>query len=208
MNKSEKFWDKRSTKYDRRFKKYEQTYIETIENTKRYLASSDIVLDFACGTGIITNELAGNVREIHAIDISSKMIEIAERKANKRNIENINFTQSSIFDEKFKQEFFNVILAFSILHLIEDGQKVMKRINDLLKSGGLFISITPIPTGKEKTFLSIFLPLLMKIGMAPFIKLFRISELEDLVAKSNFEIVDKEKLCHISLHYFLVAKKI
>ena len=132
MNKSVKFWDKRSSEYDQKAKKNEQTYIKAIENTKKHLISSDTVLEYACGTGIITNEIAGNVKEIHAIDTSSKMIEVAKRKADERNIENINFTQSSIFNERFKQESFDLILAFHILHLLEDSQKAMQQINKLL----------------------------------------------------------------------------
>jgi len=52
MNKSEIFWDKISNRYDNRIKKYEQTYIKTIENTRKYLNKNDIVLDYACGTAM------------------------------------------------------------------------------------------------------------------------------------------------------------
>ena len=207
MNKSEKFWDKRSSGIDKRAKKHEQTYIKTTENTKHHLTSSDIVLDYACGTGIITNDIAGNVKEIHAIDISSKMIEVAKRKADKRNIENITFTQSSIFDERFKQESFNVIVAFNILHLLEDTQKVMQQINKLLKPGGLFISTT-VCVGEQKMVVSMFLLLLIKIGIAPYIRMFKISELEELIANGKFHIVETETLYHTSPTYFIVAKKI
>ena len=59
MNKSEIFWDKISGKYDTRAQKYGDTvYTSTVENTKKYLNTNDIVLDYACGTGIITNEFS------------------------------------------------------------------------------------------------------------------------------------------------------
>ena len=127
MNKSEKFWDRISKNYDKRAK--DKTYKKTLEITKKHLKSSDIVLDYACATGLYSIELAGNVKEIHGIDISSKMIETAKRKATK----NVNFEKATIF-EKYEKETFNVILAFNILHLLEEPQKVMQRINELLKS--------------------------------------------------------------------------
>jgi ubiquinone/menaquinone biosynthesis C-methylase UbiE len=69
MNKSEKFWDKLSNKYDKRGQKYgDQIYIKTVEKTKKHLNIYDIVLDYACGTGIITNEFSDHVKEIHGID--------------------------------------------------------------------------------------------------------------------------------------------
>ena len=207
MNKSVKFWDKRSSEYDQKAKKNEQTYIKAIENTKKHLTSSDTVLEYACGTGIITNEIAGNVKEIHAIDTSSKMIEVAKRKADERKIENINFTQSSIFNERFKQESFDLILAFHILHLLEERQKAIQQINKLLKPGGLFISATPC-LGEQKSFLRIVLPLLIKVGIAPYVKSFNISELKDLITNGDFQIIEAESILSAPQNYFIVAKKI
>jgi 2-polyprenyl-3-methyl-5-hydroxy-6-metoxy-1,4-benzoquinol methylase len=207
MNKSEKFWDKVANQLDKQDNKMDQTYIKTVENTKKHLIVSDIVLDYACGTGIITNEIAENVKEIHAIDISSRMIEVAKSKASERKIENINFAQSTIFDERYKRESFNVIMAFNILHLLEDTQKVIRRINELLKSGGLFISATPC-LGEKMAFLGPFLFLLRKIGIVPYLKMLKFSELEGLIVNGNFQIVETEILHHARPNYFIVAKKL
>lgn len=205
MNKSEKFWDKMANNYDPEEKKDEQTYIKIIEKTKQYLKISDIVLDYGCGTGLISNEIADNVKVIHAIDTSSKMIEIAKRKADGRKIENIDYEHSTIFDERYKKGSFDVILVFYILHLLEDTPKVMQRINELLKPGGLIISATPCMG--EKTFLNILLSLVSKIGLIPKIRSFKISELEDSIANVNFEIVETECLNQNSPEYFIVTKK-
>ena len=197
MNKSEKFWDRMSKYYDKLAK--DKAYKKTLEITKKHLKSSDIVLDYACATGLFSIELAGNVKEIHGIDISSKMIETAKRKAGK----NVNFAKATIF-EKYEKETFNVILAFNILHLLEEPQKVMQRINELLKPGGLFISVTPY-LGEKYSFLSIFLVLLRKIKILPYIRSFKISELKELIS-GNFQIVETSNLP--SMQYLIIAKKI
>lgn len=206
MNKTEKFWDKMANYYDRIEKKDELTYIKIIEETKKYLKTSDVVLDYGCGTGLMSNEIAGNVKVIRAIDISSKMIEIAKIKACQRKIENIDYTHSTIFDERYKRGSFDVILCFYILHLLDDSPKVMKRINELLKPGGLIISATPCMG--EITFLSIGLSLVSKIGLIPKFRSFKTSELEDSIANGNFEIVETECLHQSGKQYFIVAKKI
>jgi 2-polyprenyl-3-methyl-5-hydroxy-6-metoxy-1,4-benzoquinol methylase len=206
MNKSEKFWDKSAYKFDKEGKKDAQTYIKIIDRTKKYLKTSDIVLDFGCGTGLISNEIAENVKLIRAIDISSKMIEIAKNNADNRKIQNIDYTYSTIFDEKHKSGSFDVILAFYILHLVEDNQKTIQRINDLLKPGGFIISVTPCIG--EKIFLNISLSLLSKIGLIPDIKSFKINELEDLIASGNFESIENERLHQGIPQYFIAAKKI
>jgi ubiquinone/menaquinone biosynthesis C-methylase UbiE len=81
MNKTIKFWDKIASNYDQEEKKDEQTYIRIIDKIRKYFKISDVVLDYGCGTGLISNLIVGNVKEIHAIDISSKMIEIAQKKS-------------------------------------------------------------------------------------------------------------------------------
>jgi 2-polyprenyl-3-methyl-5-hydroxy-6-metoxy-1,4-benzoquinol methylase len=205
MNKSEKFWDKSACKFDQQGKKDEQAYIKIIERTKKYIKTSDTVLDFGCGTGLISNEIADNVKIIHAIDISSKMIEIAKNKADNRRIRNIEYTNSTIFDERHKIGSFDVILAFYILHLLEDNQKAIQRINDLLKPGGLIISVTPCIG--EKKFLNISLSLLSKIGLVPDIKSFKANELEDSIADGNFVTIENECLHQGIPQYFIVAKK-
>jgi 2-polyprenyl-3-methyl-5-hydroxy-6-metoxy-1,4-benzoquinol methylase len=58
--------------------------------------------------------------------------------------------QATIFDTRLKEETFDVILAFGILHLLKDFPKAIRRINELLKPGGWFISSTAC-MGKDKT---------------------------------------------------------
>ncbi|NIS67680.1 MAG: methyltransferase domain-containing protein [Proteobacteria bacterium] len=180
MNRSEKFWDRVADGSDEQGDELDQAYRKTIENSKYHLQVDDIVLDFACGTGIITNEIAADVKEIRALDISSKMIDIAKWNAGERKIENVHFEQTTIFNERYKKELFGVILAFNVLHLLEDAQKVVLRISELIKPGGLFISTTPCLG--EKKLLGIFLSLLSKIQIFPYLKLLKTSDIESLIA--------------------------
>ena len=210
MNKTEKFWDKVSYKFDKRSHKIDQTEIKTLENTKKFLDVNDIVLDYGCGIGNMAIEISENVKKIDGIDISQKMIDAAKRKAAERNIENIHFAQSTLFDERYKRESFDVILAFNILHFLEDTQKVMTRINELLKPGGLIISVTPC-LEEKKSLINILIFLLVslqtKMGMLPYIRFFRIIELEDSIANADFQIVETESLHSPGEQYFIVAKK-
>lgn len=171
-NQAEKFWDRTANNYDKEERKDEQTYLSIIEKTRKYLKLSDIVLDFGCGTGLVSNEIAGNVKMVHAIDISSKMIEIAKNKAIGRKIQNIDYAYSTIFDDRYKKGSFNVILAFYVLHLLEDSQKLIQRMNELLKPGGLLISVTPCMG--EKPILNSMLSIVSKIGIIPKIKPFKL----------------------------------
>ena len=208
--KSEAMWDKLANNWDTPGVSLGQNDIRIIEKTKKYLDASDIVLDYGCATGSIAIEIANAVKEAHGIDISSKMIEIARRKADERKIKNIAFTHATIFDESLKRESFDLILALSVLHLLENPAQVMNRINQLLKPGGLFISATPCLG--EKTFVStlINIPvfLLSKTGILPHINSFSVPDLVASITNENFQIVENENLSVRPItECFIVARK-
>ena len=211
MNKSKEFWDRASKNYDKTEERFEYIHSKSRENTKKYLNGSNIVLDYGCGTGTTSCEIANRVKEIHAIDISSKMIEIAKRKAVASKVENINFVQTDIFDKRYKKESFDVILAFNMLHTVIDPQVVMRRIYELLKPEGLFISVTPCLREKMAFLVNIQIQLvriLCKIGVIPIpIRRLKSSELDDLVVNGGFQTIDTEKLYKGASSYFVVAKK-
>jgi ubiquinone/menaquinone biosynthesis C-methylase UbiE len=203
MDRSEKFWDRISKNYDQQDDQYDQAYYEKINN---FLEPSDTVLDFACGTGSFSILISDNVKEIHAIDISSKMLKIAQRKADEGAISNINFLHSTIFDERLKRESYEVILAFNILHLLEDTPKVMQRINFLLKPGGYFISDTPC-LGEKKSFVGVVTVLISKLHILPYVNNFSIDELIGSIEVGNFQIIETEKLSQTPPTMLIVAKK-
>lgn len=205
-NKAEKFWDRMANQFDNRSWHFEQP---PVEETKQYLKISDIVLDYGCATGTVTLEIAGNVKVIQGIDISSKMIELAKGKASKRKIENVDFIQSTIFDERYNREHYDVILAFNILHFFKNTKTELQRINELLRPGGLMIIATACMG--EKTFLNmlqflLFSPLIAS-GIIPYMKFFKFAELEDSIVNENFQIVEIESLNGSGTNYFIVAKK-
>ncbi|MFT6338119.1 MAG: 2-polyprenyl-3-methyl-5-hydroxy-6-metoxy-1,4-benzoquinol methylase [Saprospiraceae bacterium] len=111
MNYSEKIWTM-SNLFDRSEKKTNPVSMsfKTIEATKKLLSRNDVVLDYGCGPGTITIEIAESAKTIHAIDISSGKIEVAKGKAAQRSTENLDFEQSNLLDERYKKESFNVFL--------------------------------------------------------------------------------------------------
>src|SRR5512139_1682785 len=117
--KSETMWDKLASNWDTPGVSLGENDIKIIEKAKKYLNANAVILDYGCATGSIAIEMAGIVEEVHGIDLSSNMIEIAKRKAAERKIKSIDFRHATIFDESLKKESFDLILALSIVHLLE-----------------------------------------------------------------------------------------
>ncbi len=208
--KSESMWDGLANNWDKPGVSLGQNELRIIEKTKKYLNAGDVVLDYGCATGTISIEIAKIVKEAHGIDLSSKMIDIARRKADEQKIQNTNFMHATIFDERLQQGSFDLILALSILHLLENSAQVMNRINQLLKPGGIFISSTPCLG--EKTLVSVLLNmpvfLLSKIGILPTINFVSVSKLETLLTNGNFQIIENERLSVLPItECFIAARK-
>lgn len=208
----EQFWDKRVKSIDKDTDRFKQINLKVLEQTKTFLNENDMVLEFGCGTGAKTCDLAKYVKNIQAIDISSKVIEAAKTKANKLGIRNIEFKQADIFDDTYKEESYNVILAFNILHLLEDNPKVFQRISNLLKSGGFFISVTPCLREKMSFLLKVqfyFFLIINKLGLIPItLHRFRFRDLDCLFDKAELQIVETRILFQGLSGYYVVSKKI
>jgi 2-polyprenyl-3-methyl-5-hydroxy-6-metoxy-1,4-benzoquinol methylase len=208
--KSETMWNQLAKNWDTPGVSLGENDLKIIEMTRNYLNPGSVVLDYGCATGTIALEIAGMAKEVHGIDISSNMIEIAKRKADERHIKNIGFARTAIFDESLGEESFDVILSLSILHLVEDSAQVMDRIHQLLKPGGIFLSATPCLG--EKTFLSVLMNvpifLLSRVGVIPFVTFFSASSLTAAVAHAGFEVIEQKDLSVRPLREcFIVARK-
>ena len=212
MKKLEAFWDSSAGNYDKTEERFETIHRKSRENARRHLKGSDIVLDYGCGTGTTACELSNEVKQVQAIDISSKMIELAKGKAEAANIQNVTFAQGDIFDDGYEGESFDAILAFNMLHTVLNPQNVMQRIHELLKPEGLVITVTPCLRDKLSFLVGMQIKLvqvLCSVGIIPIpIRRLKSTDLNDLIENGNFQITDSEQIYAGASSYFLVAKKI
>lgn len=206
MTKAERFWDRQASQFDRQAENGDATNDKAVAHTMKHLTGSDLVLDYACGTGLATLQMADSVQAIQAIDFSAEMIAIAQSNAAERSITNVDFTQAMIDDEALTEGGYDVVLAFNVLHLLEDAPQVVQRINALLKPGGLFISTTPC-LGEDRKIFGVVLSILGKIGLVPSIKIFSIAELEAVIGGGDFQLLETEQLSAAPSNYYVVAQK-
>ena len=207
----QKFWDKQAKRYDQAEKQFATVYSDIIAKTCKYLNLKDNVLDYGCATGSKTIELAQKVQQIHGLDISVEMINEAIKKKNELKISNISFTQGTIFDSDLEKNSFDAIIAYGIIHLLEDNQKVIQRIHELLKQGGLFISTTACMKDKMaiKTRIEVTMYIFMRrLGISPlYLNMFKSSDVKKIIEDQNFQIIETEKIKDGIPAIFIIAKK-
>ena len=203
----EKFWNLMASKYAASTINDISAYQNKIEKLKSYLSPENHVLDIGCGTGTQCGDLANNVKKVTGIDISSKLLTIAEQRKAERKIENVEFIQTTIFDERFEPGSFNVVMAFYVLHFLEDIDEVVRRTHELLKTDGLFILET-VCLGEKNKILGKFVRIAGKLGFLPLINLLTTRQIEQTLEKAGFSIIDKTRFCESNDEYTLIAKKL
>jgi ubiquinone/menaquinone biosynthesis C-methylase UbiE len=211
ISKTQKFWDKQAKRYDYSERQFAPVFKEIILRTKNNLTAGDKVLDFGCATGTKTIEFADSVKHIHGLDISTEMINEANKKVIERDSKNISFTQGDIFDKYFENTSFDKIISYGVIHLLDDSDKVIQRLHDLLKPGGLFISSTACLMDKMafKNWLEFnaFL-LIKKLGIFPLhLNMFKSENVEEIITNQGFQIVKAETIFHGITISFIIAKK-
>ncbi len=204
-DRSEKFWDRLAERYSKRPIADEAAYQKKLQITREHFRPDSEVLEIGCGTGSTAILHAPHVKHIRAIDISSKMIEIAQGKANAQNIENVTFERSTIDELSVPDRSVDAVLGMSILHLLENKEEVIARVYKMLKPGGVFVTSTAC-IGDDMKFFKVIAPVGKFLRLMPVVKVFTQQDLADSITDAGFEI-DYQWKPSKGAAVFIVAKK-
>jgi 2-polyprenyl-3-methyl-5-hydroxy-6-metoxy-1,4-benzoquinol methylase len=164
------------------------------------------VLEFGCGTGSTAIAHAPHVKHILAIDASRKMLEIAQGKADAGGIGNVTFRQADIESLSVPDESYDVVMGHSILHLVENRERVIAKVRRMLKPHGVFVSSTAC-LGDTQSYLKLALPIARLVGYAPgVVEFFTRKELRESMIAEGFEI-EHEWQPGRNKAVFIVARK-
>ena len=96
------------------------------------------ILDVPVGTAVFTHNKWGTLKNaiITCVDISDEMINLANQKINKSNI---NYILGDVGHLPFKESQFDIILSMNGFHAFPDKNKAFNEICRVLKKGGYFI---------------------------------------------------------------------
>ena len=203
----EKFWNLIAARYAASPISDIHAYDRKIKKLKTYLSPDDELLDIGCGTGTQCDDLSSSVNHVIGIDISQKLLAIAEQRKVEREIDNVEFINTTIFDERFNPASFDMVMAFYVLHFYEDIDKVFRRIHRLLKPGGLFVSETACMAEKD-VITGKVVRVAGTLGFLPLINLLSTQQLEYGLHLAGFSVIDKTKYSESNAEYTLIAKKL
>ena len=104
----------------------------------------DIVLECACGTGLLSKVIAGKCKQLIATDFAPKMLKRAEK--NCEAYRNVVFRQANILSLSFQDGSFDKVVAGNVIHLLDEPLKALNELDRVCRPGGKLI----IPTYMNK----------------------------------------------------------
>lgn len=207
------FWDGIAEKYAKSPVPDARAYETTLARTQSYLTAGDTVIELGCGTGSTALRLAGSVAHYTASDIAPKMTAIGRGKAAEAGVGNIDFLTADLGDPRLSHGEADAVLAFNLLHLVEDLPAALAQLRGMLKPGGLFISKTIClpdrgPGPVKLWLIRLALPVMQMLGKAPYVRLMRIADFERAMTEAGFEIVETGNYPARPPSRFIVARKL
>ena len=114
---------------------------------KLSLNINDVVVDFGCGPGYYTVDLAKKAKKVVAVDLSFEMLKKAQKKAEKAGVKNIQFLQSDGKSLKLEDGSVDKILLVTVYHEVGESEVVLREFGRVLKPEGKLIVVEVIKKG-------------------------------------------------------------
>jgi len=185
-----KIWNKMADKYSRQPIGNQKAYEIKLDLTREYFTPDSKVLEFGCGTGSTAILHAPYVKHIDAVDVSQRMIEIAQEKLATEDIDNVSFSVADMDSFRAEPASYDAALGLNIVHLLDDRMSAMREVYKALKPGGYFVSSTMCL--REKLMFRLMEPLfpvMHGIGQWPRVFRFTAKRLQTDIESIGFKTV-------------------
>lgn len=133
------FWNKWAKRYDRAMSGDSKMYAQIVTRIKKKLNRNMTVLELACGTGLLSVQLAGSVKMMEATDFSNEMIRQAKKKSQSVRL---HFSVQDATNLPYASETFDTVIISNALHIMPYPQKALSEIHRVLKQNGILIAPT------------------------------------------------------------------
>ncbi|RVT87335.1 class I SAM-dependent methyltransferase [Rhodobacteraceae bacterium CCMM004] len=197
------FWDRLAPRYAARPLSDPAAYEDTLARTRARLGAQDRVLEIGCGTGMTAVRLAPGVAEYVALDASAGMLAIARARPG---ADAVRFVQADLADRSKAPGPVDAILAFSVLHLVDDLAATLAEVHDRLRPGGHLISKTPCLAGQGPVVHAAVAALRL-VGWAPPMATLAPADLDRAIAAAGFQIVETHDYPPRARYRFVAARR-
>jgi len=204
-----RFWDRIARKYASDPIADLAGYEATLQRVQGLLSTDHDVLEIGCGTGSTALRLAPHTRRLLATDVSAEMIAIAREKLAAQPVSQLGFAVADADAPVFGEGVWDGVLAFNLLHLVDDLDQTVSAAVQALRPGGLFISKTACISEMNPLVPRVALPLMRAIGKAPHVLCFDAAHLQAAMVRQGLviESVERHGTKGRDIRVFIAARK-
>lgn len=122
---------------------------------KPYIKPGMTVLDFGCGTGFCTFDIAGllgGIGKIIAADLQQEMLDLLQKKVSASPYNEIITLHKCAEQQTGLTEHFDFILLFYVFHEVPDPKRLLNELKPLLNPGGKIMISEPLFHVSQKSY--------------------------------------------------------
>ncbi|MGD9538772.1 MAG: class I SAM-dependent methyltransferase [Alphaproteobacteria bacterium] len=114
------------------------------------IGPDDVVLDVACGPGLVACEAAPRARHVTGVDLTPAMIEQAKRRQAELGLTNLSWDVADAYVLPFDDASFDVVITrYSFHHLLEPGRSLLE-MRRVCRPGGRIAVIDCTPAAEAQ----------------------------------------------------------
>lgn len=205
-----RFWDRMAPRYAASAIADTAGYERTLARVSTLLAPEHAVLEIGCGTGASALRLVPRCGHLLATDSSPAMIAMARQRWRAQPSAQLSFAVADA--QAALQENaggYHRVLAFNVLHLVDDLDAVLSAAARALAPGGLLISKTPCVREMNLLVARIAVPIARMLGAAPPVQVFDEAQLLAGMRATGLKpiIVERHGTRRKDFRAFVVARR-
>jgi ubiquinone/menaquinone biosynthesis C-methylase UbiE len=101
--------------------------------------AAGVILDVACGPGIIAAALAAQAREVVAFDLTPEMLSQARQRCAKAGRKNVTFREGSATELPFAESSFDAVVTRLAVHHFQEPRRVFDEMFRVLRPDGTLV---------------------------------------------------------------------
>jgi ubiquinone/menaquinone biosynthesis C-methylase UbiE len=114
----------------------------------------DVVLDVACGPGLLACAFAQVAKRVTGIDMTPAMLDQARKTQQEQGIKNVSWQQGDVYSLPFPEAQFSIVSSRFVFHHLQDPLAALKEMKRVCKPGGKVVVADMAPQPEKAAALN------------------------------------------------------
>ena len=151
-------------------------------------AADGVILDLACGPGVVTAAVARGAKKAVGFDVTPAMLEKARKRCAEAGLVNVEFRHGNAEELPFENGSFDGVVTRLAIHHFADPDRVLREAARVLRPGGRLVLVDVVVSeDRDEAALQ---NAIENLRDPSHLRMLPAAELDALVAAAGFDILD------------------